>query len=712
MKESAPETVDRTFIRNSIEAALRIGIIAGMVWWCFLIVRPFVVPALWAIIFAVALYPVFGWLNKRFGGRARLAATVLVLFGITILTIPIIQLSASTVSSAHHLALSVQEGTLTVPPPPAGVADWPVIGKQVTRIWSEASENLQTFLMNYGKLLQPAAGWLVTKAAGLWSGAIILLLAFIISGVLMVKAETAVAAATALAQRLAGENGSAMVNTAGATIRSVAQGVLGIAVMQGLLAGIGMLVVGVPGAGLWAGLVLVLAIMQLPPILVMGPVIFYVFGSTGTGTAIVFAIYGLLVSASDAILKPLFLGRGVEVPMPVILLGAIGGMILSGIVGLFLGAVVLALGYQMTVCLRNLPFRNNLCRRPIVCTDVFSIRSGGWGCFSGYRDPDQFSIENLLEFLHQLIGPERLFQEMGPRLQNTKWSQNFRAVTGNKENPEIRPFSPETIRQFSSVNSGHDDIADQKVDLLMILLCNVERILGHSCFKSVAAKAAKYSLHQSEHCLFILDQQYCCPVQIFWDAFSGRFPPGRHIPCFRATGEIDPECCALSRPGPNIDKAVVLFDDAIDGRQTKPSALPDLLGCEEGFKNLFERIPFHSAAIITDRQADVWILWAGSAAMMKPFRQETVCCHDPNLPSGGDGIPGINTEVAEKKINLYRINVDHPEVLTLFQFKNDIFSNKASKHPVCFLDGFVEIQDTWRDDLLPGEGQEFLCQLR
>jgi len=98
-----------------------------------------------------------------------------------------------------------------------------------------------------------------------------------------------------------------------------------------------------------AGLVLVLAIMQLPPILVIGPVIFYVFGTSGLGTAIAFAVYGILVSASDAILKPLFLGCGVEVPMPVILLGAIGGMILSGIVGLFLGAVVLALGYQLTL---------------------------------------------------------------------------------------------------------------------------------------------------------------------------------------------------------------------------------------------------------------------------------------------------------------------------------------------------------------------------
>ena len=165
----------------------------------------------------------------------------------------------------------------------------------------------------------------------------------------MAKADGAVSAANSLAIRLAGEDGAAMVSTAGATIRSVVQGVLGVAVIQSLLAGVGMLVVGVPGAGLWAGLVLILAVIQLPPILVMGPVIFYVFTTASTVTAVLFLVFGLIVSVSDAFLKPLFLGRGVEVPMPVILIGAIGGMMMSGVVGLFVGAVVLALGDQLTI---------------------------------------------------------------------------------------------------------------------------------------------------------------------------------------------------------------------------------------------------------------------------------------------------------------------------------------------------------------------------
>ncbi len=112
-------------------------------------------------------------------------------------------------------------------------------------------------------------------------------------------------------------------------------------------AGIGLVAVEVPAAGLWALLVLLLAVIQLPPLLVLGPIIFYVFSIAETTPAVLFMIWSILVSVSDTFLKPLFLGRGVEVPMLVILLGAIGGMMLSGLIGLFVGSVVLSLGNKV-----------------------------------------------------------------------------------------------------------------------------------------------------------------------------------------------------------------------------------------------------------------------------------------------------------------------------------------------------------------------------
>jgi len=129
----------------------------------------------------------------------------------------------------------------------------------------------------------------------------------------------------------------------------VVKGVLGVAVIQMFLAAIGLVAIGVPAAGLWAGAVLVLAIIQLPPILILGPIAVWVFSVADPVPATIFLVYSIIVSLSDAFLKPMLLGRGVEVPMLVILMGAIGGAITMGIIGLFLGSVILALGYQIFV---------------------------------------------------------------------------------------------------------------------------------------------------------------------------------------------------------------------------------------------------------------------------------------------------------------------------------------------------------------------------
>ena len=340
---------DNAFVQNSVEAAIRIGLLAGLFWWCLKIVGPFVMPVLWAVIFAVALYPMFGWLKGKLGGRGGLAATVLTLIALAVLIVPILMLTTSMIGSVQQITQEVEDGTFKVPPPPEGVAEWPVVGERLAVAWGEASANFQLFLERHREQLIPVWGFVVAQAAGAGGATLVFIIAILIAGLMMAKAEPAVSGLEAIAMRLAGDRGAEMVTTSGATIRSVVQGVLGVAVIQSLLSGIGMLVVGVPAAGLWAGLILILAILQLPPILVLGPAIAYVFTTSSTLTAVLFLIFGLIVGSSDTFLKPLFLGRGMTIPMPVILLGAIGGMMLSGIVGLFIGAVVLALGYELAV---------------------------------------------------------------------------------------------------------------------------------------------------------------------------------------------------------------------------------------------------------------------------------------------------------------------------------------------------------------------------
>ncbi len=196
--------------------------------------------------------------------------------------------------------------------------------------------------------MRAAAQQIVGFAGHTVGSAFLFAFSIIIAGVLLTTASSGYATARNIASNLAGvERGPAFTDLAILTIRSVAKGVLGVALIQTILAAIGLLAAGVPGAGIWAGLVLILAIVQLPPLIVLGPIAIWYFSVAEPAPAIVFLVYASVVSVSDTFLKPLLLGRGVEVPMLVILIGAIGGAIAKGIIGLFVGAVILALGYEL-----------------------------------------------------------------------------------------------------------------------------------------------------------------------------------------------------------------------------------------------------------------------------------------------------------------------------------------------------------------------------
>ncbi len=332
---------------DSLETAIRIGLIALLVWFCFLVLKPFLIPVIWAIIIADAVFPFYRKLENSMGGRTKLTATLFTLAALALLLVPTIMLFGSLADSLKALSAGLNNGTLTIPPPADSVAAWPVIGESVHKFWQAASVNLQATLQGIGPQLKEIAGGLLASGAGLILSVIQFSISILIAGVFLAKAEESRAISILIFRRVTGEKAAELVDLSNATIRSVAQGVLGVAIIQSLLAGIGMLAAGVPGAGFWALLVLILAVIQLPPILILGPVIFYVFSVSSTTVAVIFAIWGIFVSISDSFLKPLFLGRGMQIPMLVILIGAIGGMMLAGIIGLFVGAVVLSLGFTI-----------------------------------------------------------------------------------------------------------------------------------------------------------------------------------------------------------------------------------------------------------------------------------------------------------------------------------------------------------------------------
>jgi predicted PurR-regulated permease PerM len=338
---------ERKKIRTAVEIAISLTLIALLAGWCLRILSPFISVTIWGAVLAVALYKPFLMLRSAVGGSQKLALVVFVLIGLGSILIPAWLFVGSLVESGTNIRQQLEEGTFTIPPPQEKVKDWPLIGNKVYEQWHEANENLRDFVIKHQESVKTIVGVVLSKAAGAGATVLQLIISLLICAAFLANTEVETAALRKLASRLAGDSGPGMVDTAVATIRSVAVGVLGTAIIQAMLAGIGLVLAGVPAAGLFVLGVLFLAVCQLPPIIALLPAIALTFSQQSSSVAVVFLIWCIFVSFSDMLLKPMLLGRGLDIPMPVILLGAIGGMVMSGIIGLFVGAVVLALGYQL-----------------------------------------------------------------------------------------------------------------------------------------------------------------------------------------------------------------------------------------------------------------------------------------------------------------------------------------------------------------------------
>jgi predicted PurR-regulated permease PerM len=347
MKSSNQSLNDKMFVARALEATIHVGLVILLLYWCFQIGRPFIEIIVWGIIISVAVHPGYNRLKSAMGGRGRLSATLITLLALIILFVPTFMLSGSLIDTAKEYSAHLDAGTLSIPPPSETVRSWPVIGEPLHNFWSLASNNLSAALSKISPQIKKISVPLLSAAADTGVGILKFMVSIIIAGVLLANDTSGGQAVRKIAARLTGEGGTSVVELAAATVRSVTLGILGVALIQAILASLGFLVVGVPGAGLWALMVLILAVVQLPTILILLPIVFYVFSTSTTTTAVLFAIWSILVGISDAFLKPLLMGRGVDVPMLVIFIGAIGGFMTSGIIGLFIGAIILALGYKL-----------------------------------------------------------------------------------------------------------------------------------------------------------------------------------------------------------------------------------------------------------------------------------------------------------------------------------------------------------------------------
>ena len=327
------------------ELVIRIGLLLLLVGWCFVIVQPFIGMIGWAIVMSVALYPTFDRLRTLMHGRTKSAAALLTLVFLLVFIVPAVVLSETLVSGVRMLATNLQNGSLQIPMPSESVRGWPVIGDRVADLWTLAATNLDALTTQFQEEIADVGRWLLHQAASTGLGLLQFVAAVVLSGFLLTTAKASSEIGQRVASRVVGTNGQRFAALAVATTRSVARGVLGVALIQSTLAGLAFLVVGIPGAGLWAVITLMMCIVQIGPALVLIPAAIYVFSTHGTITAVAFAIWCVFVMLIDNVLKPMLLGRGVDVPMLVVVIGAIGGLLSMGVIGLFVGAIVLVLGY-------------------------------------------------------------------------------------------------------------------------------------------------------------------------------------------------------------------------------------------------------------------------------------------------------------------------------------------------------------------------------
>ena len=347
MNEADKIAREKTYIGPAIDIAIRIFVVAILIALCFTILRPFISPVLWGIILAIALYPACKRLSSLLGGRIRLASAMITAVMLLGIILPSIQMVGSLVSGTKYINERIQSGEIKIPPPPDNIDEWPLVGKILKKEWIEASENLRETLTRFQPQLRAMGLWLLKSGMGTALGLLQFSLSIIIAGIFMANAGGSGKMAKELFIRLAGERGANFADIANKTVHNVVKGILGVAIIQALLAGTGFFIAGVPAAGLWAFLCLFLAIIQIGIFPVVIPVIIYMFSTADTFTAGLLTGWLILVSVLDNFLKPILMGRGAPVPLLVIFLGAIGGFIAMGFIGLFVGAVILSIGFKL-----------------------------------------------------------------------------------------------------------------------------------------------------------------------------------------------------------------------------------------------------------------------------------------------------------------------------------------------------------------------------
>lgn len=334
--------------KQIFEVILQLGLVFLILGFCIKLLLPFMMPILWAIILAIVLYPGFNFLQKKLKGRKSLASFIIVAVLLTIIIAPTVLFVNSVSSTITELKSGVESGTLKVATPGQNIKDWPIIGEKAYDLLYSLSTDLKTGLLQYKEQIVEVSKKLLGTVLSSTVALLQIILSVIIAGILMVS-TSAQDLATNFIRRIAGDFGDEFLNISVSTVFQVVKGILGVAIIQTLIQAVGLFGCGVPFAGVLTLLCLMLSIIQVGPIIINLGVIAYLFSLDNTTAALGWTVFFVISGLSDNVLKPLLLGKGALVPMLVIFLGVIGGFMMSGFVGLFVGPIIFSIGYKLFV---------------------------------------------------------------------------------------------------------------------------------------------------------------------------------------------------------------------------------------------------------------------------------------------------------------------------------------------------------------------------
>jgi len=330
---------------QTINLIIRLGLIFLLILWCYEIIKPFIIPLMWGGIIAIAVFPLYQKLCNATNQKQLLSATIIAVVLLALVILPMVLLTTSSIDVVRFISDYLESGKIELPAIQPLVAEIPLIGSYLQEL--VVNKDIESMLERLSPVFKTVGQQLLSLSASLGTMLLQTMVAIAIAALFLYQADTARQWSDNLSRKIADEKGLALTNLAVSSVSNVAQGILGVAIIQAILSGTGMMLAAVPGTGFWTMVVLIVATIQLPPMLILLPVAIYLFYSSTMFTAISFLVLTIVISIIDTPMRAFLMGRDSKSPMLIITMGAIGGMLAFGIIGLFVGAVVLAVGYEL-----------------------------------------------------------------------------------------------------------------------------------------------------------------------------------------------------------------------------------------------------------------------------------------------------------------------------------------------------------------------------